>query len=183
VVVPGVTPVTYPVLATIEAIPVLELYHVPPGVASARVVLPPAHTLGEPVIEAGCGFTINGIEVLHPVVARVYVIVVKPAVIPVTTPVPGFMVATDVVLLAHVPPGVGSVSVVVRPVHTLLVPAIAPGSGLITTVVVPVMFAEQPVDGFVATALYVPAVVYNPKSRGEPEPVSVPAGDAPLYNW
>jgi len=39
-------------------------------------------------------------------------------------------------LLVHVPPEVGSVSKVVNPVHTLIVPPIGSGSGLTVTVAV-----------------------------------------------
>ena len=49
---------------------------------------------------------------------------------PVTTPLPMPIVAWDVLLLDHVPPGVASVNVVVDPTHTLAVPPIADGNGL-----------------------------------------------------
>ncbi len=52
-----------------------------------------------------------------------------PAKIPVTTPLE-FTVANDGLLLLHVPDGVPSLNVVVRPTHTLVVPVIAAGFGL-----------------------------------------------------
>jgi hypothetical protein len=39
--------------APIEAIPVLELTHVPPGVALLNVVVAASHTVADPVIAAG----------------------------------------------------------------------------------------------------------------------------------
>ncbi len=55
--------------------------------------------------------------------------VVAPEVIPVTTP--AFVtVAVAAVLLAHVPPEVISVSVIVLPVHTALLPEIPAGGAL-----------------------------------------------------
>lgn len=55
-----------------------------------------------------------------------------PALTPVTTPlVP--IVATDDVLLAHVPPAVASLSPVVSPAQTVVVPDTEAGRGLMTT--------------------------------------------------
>ena len=61
----------------------------------------------------------------------VYFIVALPAFTPVTRPELAFTVATDVLLLLHVPPEVPLlVNVVVEPLHTdvepLIVPALAP---------------------------------------------------------
>lgn len=52
-----------------------------------------------------------------------------PAVTPVIAPVAASAVATEGVLLPHVPPGVASVSVTVEPGHTCKLPPIADGSG------------------------------------------------------
>ena len=49
VAVPAVTPVTVPVVLTV-AMALLELFQVPPVVASARVMLAPAHTDDGPVM-------------------------------------------------------------------------------------------------------------------------------------
>lgn len=66
-----------------------------------------------------------------------------PADIPVVTPVDELIVATAVVLLLQVPDGVASLSAVVRPWHTVRVPAIAAGNGLTVNADVVI----QPVDG------------------------------------
>ena len=62
-------------------------------------------------------------------------IVVVPAATPVTTPVvdPIFTLA---LLLLHVPPMLPSVSVIVKPTHTVDGPSIVDGYGLTVTVVV-----------------------------------------------
>ena len=58
-----------------------------------------------------------------------------PAVTPVTIPDPEPTVALALLLL-HVPVPVASLSVVVRPTQTFMVPVIAAGNGLIVTTVV-----------------------------------------------
>ena len=58
-----------------------------------------------------------------------------PVAVPVTTPVPDTE-ATAVLLLLHVPSGVASLKLVVRPWHTESVPNIAPGSGFTVTIAV-----------------------------------------------
>ncbi len=70
---------------------------------------------------------------------------VVPAVTLVTTPVL-FIVATDGVLLAHVPPEVALLSVVVVPAHNVAVPDIAAtvGNGLIVTLAVTVVLQPKP---------------------------------------
>ena len=57
VAVPPETPVTTPVLLTV-ATDVLLLLHTPPPLALLRCVVAPGHTVSEPVIAAGAGFTI-----------------------------------------------------------------------------------------------------------------------------
>ena len=61
---------------------------------------------------------------------------------PVTTPVVNPTVAMPVALLLHVPPP-ASLSVVVKPEHTVSVPSIAVGNGLTVTTAVMI----QPVTG------------------------------------
>ena len=51
-------------------------------------------------------------------------------------PGPGVIVAMVVVVVLHVPPGVGSLNVVVEPTQTDSPPSIGPGSGFTVTVVV-----------------------------------------------
>ncbi len=57
---PGETPVTMPLVPTV-AIPVDPLLHVPPGVASARVVVAPTQIPTAPggVIAAGLAITVT----------------------------------------------------------------------------------------------------------------------------
>ena len=105
--------------------------HVPPGVASVRVVLRPTHTCAAPLIAAGSGFTVIGLVVWQPVDSP-QITVAGPATMPVTIPVPAPMVAVPPVML-HVMPGVISVSVIVEPTHTADGPPIAAGSGLTVT--------------------------------------------------
>jgi len=50
--------------------------------------------------------------------------------------------ATEILLLSHVPPEVASLSVVVDPTHTAVVPVIDNGNAFTVTTVV----ARQPVD-------------------------------------
>lgn len=64
-------------------------------------------------------------------------IVTLPAATPLTTPVPAPTVATDVLLLVHVPPGVVFVKVVAEPAHTVEEPGvIADGRAATVTVLV-----------------------------------------------
>jgi hypothetical protein len=68
-------------------------------------------------------------------------------------PVVAPMVATPRVLLAHVPPGVASVSVIVAPTHNADGPTMAAGKGLTVIVALPVIVLVQPVIAFVATTV------------------------------
>ena len=63
--------------------------------------------------------------------------IVVPVVMPVTTPAAD-IVPTEVLLLLHVPPPVGSVNGVVAPEQTVVVPEMAAGVELTVTVVVTV---------------------------------------------
>ena len=58
-----------------------------------------------------------------------------PVNIPETLPVP-FIVATEVLLLLHVPPPVASDNVIPNPTHTTPAPTIADGDGITVIVVV-----------------------------------------------
>ena len=64
------------------------------------------------------------------------VIIVVPAAMPATMPVREPTVAVAVVLLLQVPAPLASLSAVVLPVHTVVVPVMAAGSGTTFTVVV-----------------------------------------------
>jgi hypothetical protein len=136
--VPAETPVTTPV-ASIVATAGVALLHVPPAVASVRVVVDPMQTVSVPPIAAGKGLTVT-VAVTRQPVGNVYDITDVPAVTPVTTPAP-VIVATAGVALLHVPPAVASVKVVVDPTQTDNVPPIDAGNGLTVTVAV----LKQPV--------------------------------------
>lgn len=131
---PADTPVTVPPLF-IVAMLVLLLLQVPPAVSFASVVLLPSQTAIVPVIAPGNGSTVILDVVEQP--PLVYVIVVEPIAIPVTTPLDASIVATEVVLLAHVPPVETLLSVTVDPRQTLLPPVMA--GGMVTMVAVVVM--------------------------------------------
>lgn len=60
-----------------------------------------------------------------------------PAVSPLTTPVDAPIVATAVLLLAHVPPATAQLSVVVVPVHNVVLPVIAGRAVTLTVVDLP----------------------------------------------
>jgi len=133
VAVPAATPVTVPPVE-IVAIPVLLLLHVPPAVASVRVELAPTHACRVPPIAAGIGSTVNVAKALQPS-EEVYVIVTVPAETPVTVP-PVLTVAVAELLLLQLPPVVASLSVVLLPSQTAIVPVIAFGNGSTVNVVV-----------------------------------------------
>ena len=67
---PDNTPVIIPVEEPAVAIPVLPLVHVPPLVASLKVVVKPAQTAAVPVIDDGNGLTVTTTVAIQPV-ARV----------------------------------------------------------------------------------------------------------------
>jgi hypothetical protein len=100
--VPALTPYTTPA-ASIVAILVDVLFHVPPVVALLSVVFWPVQTCAAPVITAGNAFTVTIVDVLQPVTS-VYVIGVMPAPTPVTLPDEAVTVATEGTPLLHTPP-------------------------------------------------------------------------------
>ena len=119
---------------------VLLRLQVPPP-PSVSVIVCPTHTDEGPLIAEGSAFTVIIFEVAQPV-GSVYTTVTVPVLMPVTMPVALSTVAPMLVLL-HVPPVLASVSVVVRPAHTVGVPPIVGGVGLMVTSVV----IAQPVGG------------------------------------
>ncbi len=128
VAVPLATPVAVPVEEPIVATAVLELDHTPPLVVFVSVVLSPSQINKVPPIAAGMEFTVTVTDLTQPV-ESVYEISVVPAVKPATIPlVP--IVATDVLLLLHVPPVDVVLSVVALPSQTDNVPVIEAGNGL-----------------------------------------------------
>lgn len=154
VAVPAVTPVTTPPALTV-AMAVLLLLHGQPGVASFSVVVAPWHINVVPVIATGSGVTVTTAYALQPA-GVVYVIVDVPVATPVTTPEARPTVATDTVLLLHVPPAVASVSVVVFPMHIDNVPSIGE-VGFTVMVTVPVteltLHASNTVSVYVVVTL------------------------------
>jgi hypothetical protein len=104
---------------------VLLLVHVPDAVGLA-VVVPPIHNevLELVIFVAGRALTVTALVASdeHDVVLFVNVNVAVPAATPVTTPV-FVTVATDVLLIVHVPPVVG-LNAVVEPTHIALPPVI-----------------------------------------------------------
>jgi hypothetical protein len=74
---------------------------------------------------AGSGFTVIVAAAVHPVPA-LYVIMTVPGFTPVIIPLDEPIVATDILPLLHVPPGVASASDVVDPTHTPRAPVIGP---------------------------------------------------------
>lgn len=123
---------TIPVDDPIVATEVTLLVHVPPGIASLRLVTDPAQTDVLPVMFAGKGFTVTTTDRAQ-VVGSVYIIVeVPPGAVPVITP-NASIGATTALELNHVPPDVASVSAIVDPTHTLVGPTIGEGSGLTST--------------------------------------------------
>ena len=128
---PLTTPDDEPTVAIVASL----LLHVPPVVISDNVVVDPTQTEAAPVIADGSALTVSDLDVTHPADV-VYVIFTVPADAPVTSPVALLTVATEVLLLLHVPPVVASVNVVVEPTHTADAPLIAAGSGLTVIVVV-----------------------------------------------
>jgi hypothetical protein len=131
-VVPVSMPETIPVDGAIVADAGVPLVQVPPLVASASVVVLPAHTLNVPVMAAGSGLTVYTFVALQPV-DSMYIIVDVPAdsadTIPALVTVP-----TVVVPLLHVPPAGAEDKVVVAPSHAMAVPVMAEGVRLTVTV-------------------------------------------------
>jgi hypothetical protein len=64
---PGDAPVTMPDVVPTVAVVLLLLLHMPPIVASLRVAVVPEHTVGEPVMATGTGFTVMGLVAMQPV--------------------------------------------------------------------------------------------------------------------
>jgi hypothetical protein len=124
---PALTPFNNPDVEFIVATDVVPLFHVPPGVASLKVVDEFEQMVAEPVMGAGNGLTVTVVDEAQPVL-KVYVMTLVPAATPETTP--DDMVAIFVDALFQVPPEVASFNVVVEFTHTLVVPVITAGKGL-----------------------------------------------------
>ena len=141
--VPEATAVTSPVAASTVATAVLLLLHVPPVVPLLlKVAAEPTQSVDVPetVPADTLAFTVTAINAetgLPQPVDTVYVISVVPAATAVTSPVAAFTVATEVLLLLHVPPVVPFVlRVVLAPAQSTAVPVIVPALTFALTVTV-----------------------------------------------
>ena len=143
-------PVTTPLSEPIVATDGMLLLHNPPGtISKSVVVVDPVHAVAGPRIGPGVGLTVTTLFTEQPV-GNVYTIVVVPVAMPVTIPVVAPTVAVPGELLSHVPPGVGSASMIVEPTHTAEAPDMAPGKGLTTMFTLPVIVRKHPVTRLVA---------------------------------
>ena len=162
---PAAPPVTTPVDASTAAIVALLLLHVPPEVADESVEVAPTHTDVVPERMPGAGFTVRMAEVTQPVEVSVKLITELPPSSAVTAPVAEPIIATEPLLLLHVPAPDEFVSVVVLPEQSVSVPEIAAGNAITVTVRV----AMQPsVD--VKVSVVVPAAA--PVTMPLDEPIS-----------
>jgi hypothetical protein len=116
-------------------LPAPEMLQVPPVGVLLNVVTELTHTAAVPAITEGTGCTVTVAVTQHPV-PYAYVIIAVPAKTPVAIPVAEPIVATDVLLLLHVPPAVLLLKEVARPVQTVVVPVIAVRLLTVTTSVV-----------------------------------------------
>jgi hypothetical protein len=133
-VVPADTPDTMPDDNPTVATPGVPELHVPPVGTSLRVVVLPWHTVVFPVIADGSVLTVTVVEALHP--ARVvYFTIVLPVDMPYTTPAVTSTVATELLLLLHVPPVGESLSVVVLPAQIIVLPVTGTIAFTVTVVV------------------------------------------------
>ena len=123
-------PVTIPVVEPTVAREVLLLLHVPPPAASDKLRLAPEQTEPLPVMAAGSGLTVTIVLTEHPAAVTLMVTVVVTVTVPAVTMPVEPTAAMPEALLLHTTPGVPSVSVVLRPEHTLVVPVMLAGSGL-----------------------------------------------------
>jgi hypothetical protein len=117
---------------------------VPPGVGLVNGVLVPTHTLPDVgVIPAGVVLTVIALVTKQPVALIVYVIVATPVATPFTTP-PALTLATAILLLLHVPPGVALLHVVLSPIHIdAEPPVIGPG---VTFTVTTLIAVQEPTE-------------------------------------
>jgi hypothetical protein len=148
VAVPAPKPLTTPALSTVATL-VLLLLQTPPDVVLASVVVLFKQTVFAPVIAGtfGVAFTVIILLVVftQPVAASVtvYLIVVPPTKLPVTSPV--FEIeAMNGVTLVHAPFAVAFARVIVLPTQTALAPIIDATVGKSNTVIVFETEAEQP---------------------------------------
>jgi hypothetical protein len=128
VIVPAVPASTLPVLLIVATDGSLT-DQVPPTVPLVSGANAPSHASAIPAIGAGIGSTVAIAVVIHEV-GNVYVIVVVPILMPVTTPVLALTDARAGTLLDHTPPASASPSVEVAFTHISEIPDIGAGVGL-----------------------------------------------------
>ena len=128
-------PVTTPLLGFMVAIAGLVLTHVPPGVASVRVLVAPTQILVVPVIAPAATLIVTVVVAadVPQALATEYVIVAIPFATGLTTPFVAPTVATAVLLLLQVPPVVVFESVDVDPIQIPVTPVI--GAAFVLTVI------------------------------------------------
>jgi len=132
---PPVIPLTTPDAGSTVATPVLALLQVPLADASVSCVVDDWHTVVVPFMLVGIAVTLTVVAAAVPQPV-LYCIVTLPPVIPLTTPDAGSTVATPVLPLLQVPLADASLSDVVLPWHTVVVPFIPVGIAVTLTVVV-----------------------------------------------
>ena len=135
-------PPATPVVISIVPMPVETLTHVPPPAVLLSVVVLPTHTLSAPVIGPGFVLTVTITEAVHPLDAEATIVVV-PTVRPVTIPVVAPTVATVVILLDQLTPGVVVLNVVVPETHMPRLPVIAATPGVIVITLVTMQFVAS----------------------------------------
>jgi hypothetical protein len=150
-VVPVVRPYTVAAPPLTPSVPTVGtlLLHVPPGVASVNVVMPPQVIVVVPTIGAAVATLdteTRKVDVAVPqAVVAVYVNVVVPAATPVTIPEVTPTVATPGVLLLHVPPDTVLVAVVVAPTHIVVKAVMVPAVPADTVTTLVTVIVPQPV--------------------------------------
>lgn len=132
--VPIAIPVTLPD-ASMVAVEVLLLLHVPPALPSVNRADVPIHSEVTPWTGNGFIFTVTTFVTLQ-AAPGVYVIITVPVTLPVTMPVAAPTDAIYGELLLHVPPVITSLNTIVAFIHTADAPEIGDGNGLIATVTV-----------------------------------------------
>jgi hypothetical protein len=98
------------------AMDVFPLLHVPPDVGELSVIDAPTHIVPAPPIASGNGLTVIMAVMPQPAPGEYEIVAVAgemPVWVPVSTPVVTSIVATEVLLLLHVPPGVTLLNVIV----------------------------------------------------------------------
>jgi hypothetical protein len=124
---------------TTDATATVPLLHVPPATELLNVVIAPGHSVVVPDIALGAAEIVTVTEFVQPVAVDVNVITDVPVPPPPTRPPPGVTVATELLLLVHVP-ATELLNCVVPPTHVLVVPVMVGDERTVTLAV-----TEQPV--------------------------------------